>query len=115
MMMLDDAEGLTPASPLVIRYPYQSDEPIIGENQSDYAEPQAAIAARQTGVWAHGLGRILGAAINAGFVIRRLDEGDRIPWQASGVLVPDGDGYWSLPPDAPFVPLSFALDATLGR
>lgn len=115
MNMLDDAAGLTPSSPLVIRYPYQSDGPVIGENQSDYADPEAPLAARNTGVWLHGLGRIVGAAIDAGFVVRRLDEGDRIPWQASGVLVPDGNGYWALPRAAPFVPLSFALDATLGR
>ena len=115
MMMLDDTAGLTSSSPLVIRYPYQSDGPVIGENQSDYADPEAPLAARNTGIWLHGLGRILGAAIDAGFVIGRLDEGDRIPWQASGVLVADGGGYWTLAPGAPFVPLSFALDATLGN
>jgi len=111
MMMLDDRKDLAPTSPLTIRYPYQSDAPVIGEDQADYADPDAPIAARQTGVWQHGLGRILNAAIEAGFVIRRLDEGDRIPWQASGVLVPDGQGYWTLPPPSPPLPLSFSLDA----
>ncbi len=110
-MMLDDAPDLTTASPLRLRYPYQSDEPVIGDEQSDYADPQAPIAARQTGVWAHGLGRIVTAAIGAGFEIRRLQEGDRIPWRASGVLAADGEGYWTLAPGAPVLPLSFSLDA----
>ena len=111
MLMLDDAPHLSPASPLEVRYPYQSDMPVIGEDQSDYADPSAPITARQTGVWAHGLGRILNAAIGAGLQIRRLEEGDRIPWRASGVLAPDGHGYWTQTPGAPFVPLSFSLDA----
>ena len=114
MMMLDDAPGLTPASPLVLRYPYQSDAPVVGEEQRDYADPEAAMTPLQTGVWMHGLGRIVNAAVGAGFRIRRLDEGDRVPWQASGVLLADGEGYWRLPPDAPFLPLSFALDAVRG-
>ena len=112
-MMLDDAPGLGPTSPLLVRYPYQSDTPVIGEEQSDYADPSAPLTARQTGVWMHGLGRILNAAIGAGLRVGSLDEGDRIPWQASGVLVPDGHGYWTLAPGAPFVPLSFALDAVI--
>ena len=113
-MMLDDAAGLTPASELVVRYPYQSDAPVIGEEPSDYANRDAPLTVRQTGVWMHGLGRIVNAAIGAGFAIRRLEEGDRIPWQASGVLVPDGQGYWTLPEGAPFLPLNFSLDAALG-
>ena len=113
-LMLDDGPGMTPSSPLAIRYPYQSDDPVVGEDQSDYAEPSAPLVSRQTGVWMHGLGRILNAAIAAGFRIRRLEEGDRISWQASGALVSDGEGYWTLPDGAPFLPLSFALDAVLG-
>lgn len=113
MQMLDDGPEVKAASPFVVRYPYDSPEPVIGEDQRDYAEPEAPITARRTGVWIHGLGRILNAAIDAGFTIRRLDEGDRIPWPALPQLIEAGDGYWTLPPGAPFLPLSFSLDAVL--
>ena len=50
MLMLDDAPGLGPTSPLQVRYPYQSDTPVVGEDQSDYADPSAPLSARRTGV-----------------------------------------------------------------
>jgi len=112
MLMLD--EGHDPSAPLQVRCAYDSTEPEITEGFKDYAEPGAPVGAGRTGSWNHGLGRILNAAIDSGFVIRRLDEGDRIPWRALPQLVPTGDGYWALPPCAPFVPLNFALDAVLG-
>ena len=113
MQMMDDGLEVKPGEPFVARFPYQSSEPVIGENQSDYAEPDAPLEARRTGVWMHGLGRVLNAAIDAGFVIRRLGEGDRIPWRFSAQLEEAGDGYWTLPPGVPFLPLNFALDAVL--
>ena len=113
MQMMDDGLEVGAASPFRVRFPYDSTSPIVGEEQHDYAEPEAPIAARGTGVWIHGLGRILNAAVDAGFVIHRLDEGDRIPWRALPQLIEAGDGYWTLPPGAPFLPLSFMLDAVL--
>ena len=112
MLMLDEDQD--PSAPLQVRCAYDSTEPEIAEGFKDYAEPDTPVGAGRTGSWNHGLGRILNAAIGAGFVIRRLDEGDRIPWRALPQLVPTGDRYWALPPGAPFVPLSFALDAIKG-
>jgi SAM-dependent methyltransferase len=113
MQMMDDGREVGASSPICMRHPYDSSEPILDQDQRDYAEPEAPITARCTGVWIHGLGSILNAAIDAGFVIRRLDEGDRIPWRALPQLIEAGDGYWTLPPGAPFLPLSFMLDAVL--
>jgi SAM-dependent methyltransferase len=113
MQMMDDSRGVETSSPFRMRFPYDAPEPLVDQDQRDYADPEAPLAANRTGIWIHGLGRILNAAIDAGFIIRRLDEGDRIPWPALRQLVEVGDGYWSLPPGAPFLPLSFMLDAVL--
>ncbi len=112
MLMLDDR--VEPSEPLQVAFAYDSADPVITEGFADYAEADARAGTGRTGTWNHGLGRILNAAIAAGFVIRRLDEGDRVPWKALPQLVPNGERYWTLPPGAPFTPLSFTLDAALG-
>lgn len=111
MLMMDDASG--PDAPFTLRFPYDSPEPVISEGFQDYAEPDLSVGTGRTGSWIHGLGRIVNAAIDAGFVIRRLEEGDAVPWAALPQLVQVGE-YWRLPPGAPFLPLNFALDAVLG-
>ena len=112
MLMLDDERDA--ASPLQVRFAYDSRDPVITDGFKDYAEPDTPAGTGRTGSWVHGLGHIVNAAIAAGFAIRRLDEGDRIPWAALPQLVPAGHGYWTLPAGAPFLPLSFALDAIKG-
>ncbi len=114
MLMMDDGAHVKAGAPFVQAFPYDSRDPVIAPDQQDYADPDAPITATRTGVWLHGLGRILNAAIAAGFVTRRLEEGDRIPWRFSAQLVPIESGYWGLPEGAPFLPLSFALEAVKG-
>ena len=111
MLMLDDR--LDASSPLQVGFAYDSSSPVITEGFTDYAVPGAVAGTGRTASWNHGLGSILNAAIEAGFLIRRLEEGDRVPWQALPQLISNGDRYWTLPPSSPFVPLSFALDAIL--
>jgi SAM-dependent methyltransferase len=112
MLMLDD-KGKA-GERLKVGFDYDSPDPITSEGFEDYAEPGARAGTGRTFSWNHGLGRILNAAIEAGFVIRRLDEGDRVPWKALPQLVPNGAGYWTLPASSPLVPLNFTLDADLG-
>ena len=114
MLMLDDRPA-APDALLQVVFAYDSAEPEITEGFQDYAEADQQAGTGRTGSWNHGLGRVLNAAIEAGFVIRRLDEGDRVPWRALPQLVPaEEPRYWALPSGAPFVPLNFALDAVLG-
>jgi SAM-dependent methyltransferase len=110
MLMMDDGKSVGRGSPFAQRFPYDSPEPVISEGFEDYAEPDRKAGTGRTGSWIHGLGRIVNAAIDAGFQIRRLEEGDRVPWPALPQLVNDGP-YWTLPAGAPFLPLNFALDA----
>jgi SAM-dependent methyltransferase len=105
-MLMMAGEGPTPFS---VKYPYQTDEPIVTEDAGDYADANANLEANRTAEWMHGVGRILNAAIDAGLVIRRFDELDRVPWQALGQLVESGAGYWRLPDGVPTLPLAFRL------
>lgn len=61
--------------------------------------------------YAHGLGRILTATLAAGLTVRRFTEGDRVPWPALACLAKLDRDYRALPEGAPWVPLSFTLEA----
>ncbi|HMI95100.1 MAG TPA: class I SAM-dependent methyltransferase [Micropepsaceae bacterium] len=114
MFSLDDQSA--PNGPLTVRFPYDSTAPIIedSQGQGSYAAPDASLKAQRTVGFAHGLSRIFTAAIDAGFVIRKFEELDRLPWDARlPQLAKVDEFYWALPRDAPFFPLSFALDAKL--
>jgi SAM-dependent methyltransferase len=105
-MLMMAGEGPTP---FAVRYPYQTDQPIVMEDAGDYADANAKLEANRTAEWMHGIGRILNAAIDAGLIIRRLDELDRVPWQALPQLEPTDEHYWRLPAGVPTFPLSFRL------
>jgi SAM-dependent methyltransferase len=107
MLMLD--ERAPPGAPLTVRWPWDSTEPVIDEGDVDYTG--ARVAANRTRGYLHGLARILNAAMDAGLTIRGFSEGDRVPWKALDQLVELDRDYWTLPPGAPFVPLSFTLQA----
>ena len=111
MLMLD--ERAPPGSPLTVRWPWDSAEPVVDEGELDYTG--AKVGAMRTEGYLHGLGRILNAAMDAGLTIRRFAEGDRVPWKALDQLVKVDREYWMLPPGAPFVPLSFTLQAAKER
>jgi SAM-dependent methyltransferase len=107
MLMLD--ETAPAGAPLAVRWPYDSDAPHVEQGDLDYTG--AKVAANRTTGHFHGLARILRAAMAAGLTIRGFSEGDLVPWKALACLVQEDRYYWRLPPDAPFVPLSFALHA----
>lgn len=107
LLMLDER---APAGELRVRWPWNSDEPHIDVGDLDYCG--AIVAANRTVGWFHGLSQILTAALDAGLAITAFREGDRIPWKALDQMVRVDDGYWGLPPGAPYLPLSFTLEAT---
>ena len=107
LTMLD--ERAEPGAPLTVKRPWDSPEPIVDVGDLDYTG--AKVAANRTEGYAHGLARILGAALDAGLAIRGYAEGDRVPWKALDQLVKIDRDYWALPPGAPAVPLSFTLEA----
>lgn len=109
MLMMDDTLGAD--GPFVARFPYDSDQPQVFSDGADYADPQAKLQNRETIQFMHGIGRILTAAMDAGLIVRRFEELDRVPWLALPQLVPVEPGYWGLPAGAPSFPLAFRLEA----
>jgi SAM-dependent methyltransferase len=106
LSMLDER---APSGTLTVRFPWDSDAPIIEEGGLDYTG--AKIDANRTEGYLHGLSRILTATMDAGLTIRGFSEGDRAPWKALDQLVKVDRDYWALPEGAPIVPLSFTLQA----
>jgi SAM-dependent methyltransferase len=111
LVLLDDhpIRAMVEGDPPTITYPYDSSEALIFEDVGDYTDRSVKVAASKTAEWAHGLGTLVNAAIEAGLVIRRLDELDRVPWLSLPQLVECGAGYWRLPPGIPTFPLAFRL------
>ncbi|MEV0027983.1 class I SAM-dependent methyltransferase [Nocardia sp. NPDC050793] len=60
--------------------------------------------------WRHDLGEIAGALLRAGLVIEAFHELPYMDWPAFPDLVPCPQG-WTLPPEAPRIPLNFAIVA----
>ncbi len=109
--MMATIDEMVPAdAPFRIRYDYGSRTPLELENQQDYAGP-GVLKAHRNVQFLHGMATILNAAMSAGLSIVRIEELDRIPWQALPQLVKADDEYWKLSDGAPQIPLALVLDA----
>jgi SAM-dependent methyltransferase len=62
--------------------------------------------------WAHGLGEVITALVDAGITVQSLRESDEIPWPRWPHMVPAADGFWRLPDAEPKIPLCYALLGT---
>lgn len=111
-MALD--EDWTPASGSPrFAYDYESGvEPYGFDWGPDYADPDAQPENRRAYVWAHGLGRIVTALIEAGLIVDFLHEHDRAGWKMLKGLEDTGNGWWVIPAGQPRVPLSFSIKGT---
>jgi SAM-dependent methyltransferase len=91
--------------------PYLAREPMVEDDPTDYADPNARLANRVTVQFLHPLSDVIMALIDAGLRIERFHEHDSIPWQMFAHLVKRGpdEHVW---PDKPWLPLSYSLRAT---
>lgn len=88
--------------------PYFARASFIFEEDSDYANPAAALENTRQYVWLHPMGDVLAALADAGLVLRYLREHDGLPWAMFRCLVQSPDGLFRWP-DRPWLPLSFSL------
>jgi SAM-dependent methyltransferase len=109
-MMMTIDEAVAADAPFRVRYDYDSRTPLELEHQQDYAGP-GILKAHRNVQFLHGMATILNAALAAGFFIARIEELDRIPWEALPQLVRADDEYWKLPDGAPQIPLALVLHA----
>ena len=77
--VFDDATASPDGRPGLF-WPYFAREPIIEEAPRDYVGERKRLSGREY-YWAHPLGAIVTALVEAGLVLRYLHEHDSIPWQ----------------------------------
>ncbi len=95
-------------------YPYfETDEPLVTDDDSTYVETDKTITAGVTHEWNHGLGEIFTALINRGFQITQFVEHTSVPWDALPDLMSHDTelNEWRLTERSELLPLSFTLQA----
>ena len=107
-MMLDLEAA--PGAPLRVRYPYDSPEPTVEEEQGSYADTSAILDGPRYVLWEFGLESLFTAMLGAGLTLRGFREFDRVAWPMPALVKAD-EYYWKLPDSVPYVPLGFALNA----
>ncbi len=99
-----------PGSPLQVRYPYDSSEPFIEDEQGSYADESAVLDNPRCVIWAFGFESLFTSMLDAGLSLCSFRELDRAAWPMPALEKAD-EFYWKLPDNVPFVPLGFALTA----
>ncbi len=98
--------------PLVFDFPYSFDGPHRLDSAGSYTDPSADIKATQTVQYAHSVGEVVTAAIEAGLVVRWLAERTNAPRDFRGDLVgPEADGRYRLRLGAEAAPMLYTVVA----
>ncbi len=98
--------------PLVFDFPYAFDGPHLLDSPGSYTDRNASIKATQTVQYAHSVGEVVTAAIEAGLVVRWLAERTNAPRDFRGDLVgPEADGWYRLRLGAEAAPVMYTLVA----
>jgi len=90
--------------------PYFARAPLVLDDPTDYADPEARLVNQRQVNWLHPLGDTLAALQGAGLRLEWLREHPRVAWQMFRCLVQDADGMWTWP-DKPWLPLAMSLRA----
>jgi hypothetical protein len=101
------------AEPLTVDFPYLGAEPMRFDEAGSYAVPDAATTANTSIEYAHGLGEIVTAAIDAGLRLDALTEWVDEAFDArGGLLTREDDGRYRLRLGGQPLPLTFSLRAS---
>ncbi|BDZ45964.1 class I SAM-dependent methyltransferase [Naasia aerilata] len=113
--MLNAVAFDSPVDALRLGRPYFGLEgPIRYEDGTTYADPGVRLRSAVTFEWPHSVSDIVQALLDVGLVLRAMDEGTTIPWQALGALVETPRG-WVLPGAMDRLPLTLKIVATRPR
>lgn len=101
------------ADPLVVAHAYfETDEPIIDDEDTTYVETAARLQNTVTHSWNHGLGEIISALMRHGLQLTGLVEHMSVPWSAlPEQMVLAGAGEWMLRDRPARLPLTYTLQA----
>lgn len=96
--------------PLVLDFPYCFDGPHVIDVPGSYTDRGATIRATKTVQYAHSIGEVVTAAIDAGLLVRRLVEHQAAPRDYRGDLAgPEADGKYRLRLGGEPVPMLYTL------
>ncbi len=101
----------SPVGTPIFKYPYFEGAPTEFEEEETYAG-SGILDQPRTYDWSHGIAETLGALIDSGLVINRVEEYDFCEWQGTSAMVEIGGGRWSFPPGHPRLPLMWSVLAT---
>jgi hypothetical protein len=87
--------------------PYFSREPLLEDDDRDYADDAARLRNTRTYTWIHPLSDIITGLLEAGLALSWLHEH---AWRMFQTLVKDHEGMYRWP-DKPWLPLAFSLKA----
>ena len=110
LMTLDDTRS---DQQLVVTYPYFGEaQPQRWEQDTSYVGEAGAVTSPVHYSWQHSLSEIVQAVIDAGLVITRLAEGDRLDWKFASWMVSDDQGRYHFPAEQRrLVATEFTLEA----
>ena len=92
-LVFDDMAGVDAGGRPGWFAPYFAGEPLVIDDPTDYADPNAHLANQRQVNWLHRLGDILGALRDAGLRLEWLHEHPRVTWRMFRCLVrTDGGG-----------------------
>jgi SAM-dependent methyltransferase len=94
-----------------LTYPYLGAEPLRFESAATYTDQQANVDHERTYQFAHGLGEIVGAAIDAGLQVEFLHEFTHGFFPRLPQMRKRADGYYELPDNPLQLPFMFSLRA----
>jgi SAM-dependent methyltransferase len=110
LMTLDETRG---DQQLVVTHPYFGDaHPKRWEDDTSYVGEAGAVTSPVHYEWHHPLSEIVQAVIDAGLVITRLHEGDRLDWAFAPWMETDPEGRYHFPAgQRALIPTEFTLEA----
>ena len=99
------------ASELLVKYPYFHDGVIADDVIGSYADPTAETVTKVSYEWAHPLGEIVTALIEAGLQLEFLHEFPYTVYEQFPFVEKTDEHYWKLPGGARTIPLMFSIRA----
>jgi hypothetical protein len=101
---------------LVIRHDYLGGRGAIERDSThSYTDGPALAGDTLHYEWPHGLGEVVTAIAQAGFIIESLTETDLLPCRRWPQMVRTDNGWWTMPEGEPRFPVMYGLKATKSR
>jgi SAM-dependent methyltransferase len=97
---------------LLLRYDYLGGRgPVERTSSHSYTDGPGLAGDTEHFEWPHGLGEVVTALADTGFIISSLTETRQLPWPRWPQMVQTDDGWWEMPPTEVRFPVLYGLKA----